>query len=117
MKIRLVLAVLSASIHLSTAEPVVCKSIDEAIARGNLEAVQSFLATDLALAKAGASPRMSPLHEAAASGGVEIIALLLNHGVDPTTVSQTGDTALAIAGQRGDAAIIAALDSAVAQNP
>ena len=32
MKTRLVLVILSASIHLFAAEPVVCKSIDEAIA-------------------------------------------------------------------------------------
>ena len=55
----------------------------------------------------------TPLHEAAASGGVEIIALLLNHGVDPATVSQTGDTALSIARQRGDAAVISSIEKSL----
>jgi ankyrin repeat protein len=55
----------------------------------------------------------TPLHEAAASGGVEIIALLLNHGVDPAIVSQTGDTALSIARQRGDAAVISSIEKSL----
>ena len=57
MKIRLVLVILSASIHLLAAEPVVCKSIDEAIARGNTKAVVDFLKTNPSLAHAGTSIR------------------------------------------------------------
>lgn len=47
---------------------------------------------------------------AAASGSVKIIPLLLKHGVDPATVSQTSDTALSIARQRGDAAVISSFE-------
>ena len=39
----------------------------------------------------------TPLHEAAASGGAELIKLLLDAKVDPTIKSKTGVTALDIA--------------------
>jgi len=41
----------------------------------------------------------TPLHEAAASGGAEIIRLLLAHKVNPAVVSKQGVTALDIAKQ------------------
>ncbi|MFM8983985.1 MAG: hypothetical protein ACKOLA_14075 [Spartobacteria bacterium] len=62
MKRLLMLVILSAAIPLFAAEAV--QTIDEAIARGNLEAVQNYLATDPALANAGANPRMTPLQQA-----------------------------------------------------
>ena len=41
----------------------------------------------------------TPLHEAAASGGAEIIRLFLDHKVNPAVVSKQGVTALDIAKQ------------------
>jgi ankyrin repeat protein len=41
----------------------------------------------------------TPLHEAAASGGAELIRLLLDHKVDPDLKSKQGVTALDLAKQ------------------
>lgn len=109
MKIRLVLVILSASIHLIAGEPVVCKSIDEAIARGNLEAVQSFVAADPALSKVGANPRMTPLQQAILRNRAEIAAVLIEGGSDTKSLSACGGTPLHEAAASGGVEIITLL--------
>ena len=51
----------------------------------------------------------TPLHEAAASGGAELIKLLIEHKVDPKLKSKEGVTALDIAKQYKNEAAITAL--------
>ena len=51
----------------------------------------------------------TPLHEAAASGGREIIRLLLDHKVDPDLQSKQGVTALDLARQYQNEAAISEL--------
>ncbi len=99
MKILLVPAVLSASIHLCASKNDA--SVAHALFEGGSDTKSLSACGD------------TPLHEAAASGGVEIIALLLKHGIDPATVSQTGDTALSIALKRGDASIISSIEKSL----
>ena len=51
----------------------------------------------------------TPLHEAAASGGAELIRLLLEHKVDPAMKSKEGVTALDLARKYGNQPAIEAL--------
>ncbi len=52
------------------------------------------------------------LHEAAAAGGVEMVTLLLDRGVDPTVRSKPGVTALDLARQYGHPPVVELLEKA-----
>lgn len=73
------------------------------------------LETARALLAGGANPMTlselggTPLHEAAASGGPELIQLLLEHKVDPSIKSKQGVTALDLAIQYKNEAVIGIL--------
>jgi ankyrin repeat protein len=109
MKTRLVLAVLSASIHLFAAEPVVCQSIDEAIARGNTKAVVDFLKTNPSLAHGGSNPRMTPLQQAILRNNAEIAEILITSGADVNSTDSKNRTPLHLAVERRNPAIVTIL--------
>jgi ankyrin repeat protein len=51
------------------------------------------------------------LHEAAAGGGVEMVKLLLERGTDPKVRSKPGVTALDLAKEYKNAAVVALLET------
>jgi ankyrin repeat protein len=53
----------------------------------------------------------TPLHEAAAGGGVEMVKLLLERGTDPKVRSKPGVTALDLAKEYKNADVVSLLET------
>lgn len=81
-------------------------TIDDAIARGDVEDVKRHLARDPAAARGRADAKLSPLHSAILRRQVKIVPLLLDAGADPQAPDSAARTPLHLAVERGDAAIV-----------
>ncbi len=90
-------------------------SIDEAIARGDLEDVRRHLAFDPGRVHAGRHATLKPLQQAILRNRPEIALALLEAGADPDLADATRRTALHLAVDRGNATIVAALLAAGAR--
>ncbi len=75
-------------------------TIDEAIARGDIEAIRAILADDAAAASAGARPGMPPLHQAILRKKPEIALLLIESGAEVNAVDSSKRTPLHISVDR-----------------
>jgi hypothetical protein len=73
--------------------------------------VRARLAEDPSLANF-MDGRTSPLHEAARSGGTDVVQVLLEHGADPSLLDGGGRTPLALAAEQGHAEAAALLHAA-----
>ena len=91
-------------------------SIDEAIAKGNLDEVRAFLKADPASANKGAHPKLPPLLQAVMRNKSEIALALIQAGADVNAADSSGRSALHLAVERGNPGTIAALMAAKA-NP
>ena len=85
------------------------ETIDEAIARGDLEDMKRQIAADAAKIQKGKNPGMSPLLQAVLRSKDEIAVVLLEAGADPNAQDQSQRTALHLAVERGNAAIVPTL--------
>jgi len=81
-------------------------TIDDAIARGDVEDVKRHLARDPGSARGRADAKLSPLHAAILRRQVKIVPLLLDAGADPQAPDSAARTPLHLAVERGDAAIV-----------
>lgn len=81
-------------------------TIDEAIARGDVDDVKRHLQRDPALIRGKADAKLSPLHQAILRKQAAIITLLLNQGADVQAPDTSGRTPLHLAVERGDAATV-----------
>jgi ankyrin repeat protein len=81
-------------------------SIDEAIARGDIEGVKKFLDRDASLARGKPEAKLSPLHQAILRRQSKIVVLLLERGADVQAPDSSGRTPLHLAVERADAAIV-----------
>lgn len=81
-------------------------TIDDAIARGDVEDVKRHLARDPAAARGRADAKLSPLHSAILRRQVKIVPLLLDAGADVQAPDSAARTPLHLAVERGDAAIV-----------
>lgn len=81
-------------------------TIDEAIARGDVEAVKAFLHRDPMSARGRPEAKLSPLHQAILRRQVKIVPLLLEAGADPQAPDSAARTPLHLAVERGDAQIV-----------
>jgi hypothetical protein len=84
-------------------------TIDEAIARGDLEDVRRHLAIDPKRALRGPDAALSPLHQAILRNRSEIALALLEAGADPSEPDRSQRTPLHLAVERNNAAIAEAL--------
>lgn len=81
-------------------------TIDESIARGDLEDVRRHLDRDAALANGSERARMRPLHQAILRRRPEIVRLLLERGADPRVADGSLRSPLQMAVERADAALV-----------
>jgi ankyrin repeat protein len=84
-------------------------TIDEAIARGDVEDVKRHLQRDPALVKGQPGAKLLPLHQAILRRQLKIVPVLLEAGADVQTPDTAGRTPLHLAVERGDASIVAEL--------
>jgi ankyrin repeat protein len=93
------------SFDATAAEPDGTTALHYAIERNDLDLARGLIAAG---AEAGAMNRygVSPLYIAALNGNAEIVALLLDNGVDPKLAIAEGETALMTAARSGDVATI-----------
>eukprot|EP00435_Cladocopium_sp_Y103_P076078 s2_g75.t1 len=91
-----------------------CEDIHQAAKEGNVGAVRHFLSADPESLerKGGGIYGEMPLHVAAGSGHVEVVALLLKSGASLETTDRRGFTALRVAAFHGHAAAVEQLISA-----
>lgn len=90
----------------SAAEPVVHATIDEAIARGDVDDVKRHLQRDPAAVRGKPDAKLSPLHQAILRRQAKIVLLLLDHGADVQAPDTSGRTPLHLAVERGDVAMV-----------
>jgi type 1 glutamine amidotransferase len=84
-------------------------TIDESIARGDLDDVKLHLATDPARVKRGPEAAMSPLHQAILRNRTEIALLLLERGADVNEPDRSQRTPLHLAVERASVPLVEAL--------
>ncbi|MBP8256729.1 MAG: ankyrin repeat domain-containing protein [Opitutaceae bacterium] len=89
-------------------EPVYA-TIDEAIARGDVDDVKRHLAWDPKRALGAVGAKMNPLHQAILRRKPDLVALLLEAGASPLTPDSSGRSPLHLAVERGDAGLVAML--------
>jgi len=82
------------------------ETIDEAIARGELEEVRRQITEDPKKIHEGKNPGMSPLLQSVLRSKDEIALVLLEAGADPNKRDQSDRTALHLAVERGNAALV-----------
>ncbi len=90
-------------------------SIDEAIARGNTEAVEQILAATPEAANTGTRPNSPPLHQALLRKKPEIAQLLIDAGADSNATDATKRTPLHLCVERDLPDLIAPLIAAGAK--
>lgn len=81
-------------------------TIDEAIARGDVEDVKRHLQRNPAAARGQPDARLSPLHQAILRRQVKIVPLLLEAGADVQAPDSAARTPLHLAVERGDVEIV-----------
>ncbi len=86
-------------------EPVTA-TLDEAIARGDLDDVKRHLALDAARAHGAADAKLKPLHQAILRRKTEVVHLLLAAGASPTAPDSSRRSPLHLAVERGDAGMV-----------
>ncbi len=86
-------------------EPVTA-TLDEAIARGDLDDVKRHLAFDPARVQGDAEAKLKPLHQAILRRKPEVAALLLAAGASPTAPDSSRRSPLHLAVERGDAGMV-----------
>ncbi len=84
-------------------------TIDEAIARGDVADLKRHLQRDPSAAKGKPDARLAPLHQAILRRQVPMVALLLEHGADPSALDSSGRSPLHLAVDRGDVPVVQAL--------
>lgn len=84
-------------------------TIDEAIARGDLDDVKLHLRLNPGLIKGAASAAMGPLHQAILRNRTEIALLLLESGADPSEPERSQRTPLHLAVERNSLPLVEAL--------
>jgi len=78
-----------------------CTSIQMAARKGDIEEVRRQLAWGVNVNSQGFYPYISPLHQAASQGHVEIVKLLIEKGADPNIKQESGVAPLAWAAYAG----------------
>jgi ankyrin repeat protein len=99
---RLLLALLP--LTLFAAEPTA--TIDEAIAKGDAADVKRHLAANPALLRTPGAGKMLPLHQAALRRKADLVTLFLEAGAPVDATEAANRTALHMAVERGDLAIV-----------
>lgn len=94
--------------HAETSAPKYA-TLDESIARGDVEDVKRHLARDPAAAKGKPDARLAPLHQAILRRQAAIVDLLLTAGANPSGVDASGRSPLHLAVDRGDLALVTSL--------
>lgn len=89
-------------------EPITA-TLDEAIARGDLDDVKRHLALDPSRVQGAAGAKLTPLHQAILRRKPEIVALLLAAGASPTVPDSSHRSPLHLAVERGDAGMVETL--------
>lgn len=84
-------------------------TIDESIARGDLDDVKLHTKTDPARAKRGPNAALAPLHQAILRNRTEIALFLLEIGADPSEPDRSQRTPLHLAVERANLALVKAL--------
>jgi ankyrin repeat protein len=84
-------------------------TIDEAIARGDVDDARRHLDRDAALVHGSERARMRPLHQAILRRRPEIVQLLLERGADPRMPDGSLRSPLQMAVERGDIIVVEAL--------
>ena len=84
-------------------------TIDEAIARGDLEDVKAHLKQSPGAAQQGKDPALAPLHQAILRNRSEIALLLLEAGASPDAPDRSSRTPLHLAVERANLALVEAL--------
>lgn len=84
-------------------------TIDEAIARGDVDDARRHLDRDASLANGSERARMRPLHQAILRRRPEIVRLLLERGADPRMPDGSSRSPLQMAVERGDLIVVEAL--------
>lgn len=84
-------------------------TIDEAIARGDVDDVKRHLATEPARVNGSAEAKLKPLHQAILRRKGEIVTVLLASGASATALDSSGRSPLHLAVERGDAVVVAEL--------
>jgi len=84
-------------------------TIDESIARGDLDDVKRHLAADPARVNGDSGAKLQPLHQAILRRKTEIVLVLLAAGASAKTPDSSGRSPLHLAVERGDAPVVAAL--------
>lgn len=93
----------------SVAPAVKYATIDEAIARGDIDDVRRHLSIDKTRAQRRPDAPMSPLHQAILRNRTEIAVVLLEAGADPDAADKSRRTPLHLCVERGNAAVAKAL--------
>ena len=96
-------------VHAAPAAAPTSATIDEAIARGDLDDVKRHIERDPSQVRGKADAKLSPLHQAILRRQSKIVLLLLDHGADVQAPDSSGRTPLHLAVERNDAGIVGEL--------